>query len=180
LTFESWETIAKLAPIGTALIALVAALIALYSITIVARRRAAIDFFLKTETDEKLIDLYEAFKALRLDLKDITTQQQYEEFKKRKQDPRDVRAFLNLLELIAVGIRRHAFSDTISFHYWGDVLLQGWEASRTYVGFMRKDAAEGTTETLQDLEILYGVWKKRDDKAKRKAQKQARRRRNGS
>jgi hypothetical protein len=65
-----WETVAKLAPIATALIALAASL-ALYSIGVqrdVARRRAAIDFFLKTETDDKLIDLYELFKSLKPDL----------------------------------------------------------------------------------------------------------------
>jgi hypothetical protein len=169
MTFEFWETLAKLAPIGTALIALVAASIALFSITVVARRRAAIDFFLKTETDEKLIDLYEAFKALKPDLMSIKTQQQYDEFKKRKKDCRDVRAFLNLLELIAVGINRKAFSNTISFDYWGDVLLGGSEASRVCVGFMRKDGPEGTSETFLDLEKVYGSWKDRDEARQKRA-----------
>ena len=52
--FNCLETVAKLAPIGTALIALSAAIIALLAILAqmhIARRRAAIDFFLKTEVD---------------------------------------------------------------------------------------------------------------------------------
>ena len=59
--FNCLETVAKLAPIVTALIALSAAFIALLAIwvhMIVARRRAAIDFFLKTEIDKTAIDLY--------------------------------------------------------------------------------------------------------------------------
>jgi hypothetical protein len=50
--FSCWETIAKIAPIGTALIALLAAIIALGAIWTqmhIARRRASIDFFLKTD-----------------------------------------------------------------------------------------------------------------------------------
>src|SRR5258708_13192383 len=63
--FNCLETVAKLAPIVTALIALSAAFIALLAIwvqMIVARRRAAIDFFLKTEIDKTAIDLYKTFK----------------------------------------------------------------------------------------------------------------------
>jgi len=58
--FNGLETVAKLAPIGTALIALSAAIIALLAILAqmhIARRRAAIDFFLKTEVDRTAIDL---------------------------------------------------------------------------------------------------------------------------
>ena len=64
--FSCWETIAKIAPIGTALIALLAAMIALGAIWAqmhIARRRASIDFFLKTEIDKTVIDLHNKFKA---------------------------------------------------------------------------------------------------------------------
>ncbi len=64
--FSCWETIAKLAPIGTALIVLIAAIIALGAMWVqmhIARRRASIDFFLKTEMDKTVIDLYNKCKA---------------------------------------------------------------------------------------------------------------------
>ena len=51
---------------GTALIALVAAAIALRSLSrqkSIARKRAAIDFFLKTEMDQEMRQLYTRFKA---------------------------------------------------------------------------------------------------------------------
>src|SRR2546428_3230408 len=61
------ETAAKFAPIATALIALVASCIALCAIRAqrdIARRRAAIDFFLKTEMDDTVLKLYKRFKPL--------------------------------------------------------------------------------------------------------------------
>jgi len=65
--FSCWEnTIAKLAPIFTAIIALFAALVALGAIWVqmhLARRRASIDFFLKTEIDGTAIELYKKFKT---------------------------------------------------------------------------------------------------------------------
>src|SRR6516225_9225908 len=64
--FSCWETIAKLAPLGTALIVLIAAIIALGAMWVqmhIARRRASIDFFLKTEMHKTVIDLYNKFKA---------------------------------------------------------------------------------------------------------------------
>jgi hypothetical protein len=64
--FSCWETIAKLAPIGTALIVLIAAIIALSSMWVqmhIARRRASIDFFLKAQLDKTVIDLYNRFTA---------------------------------------------------------------------------------------------------------------------
>jgi hypothetical protein len=64
--FSCWQnTIAKLAPIFTAIIALVAAVIALGAIRAqmyIARRRASIDFFLKTEYDPTAIEVYKKFK----------------------------------------------------------------------------------------------------------------------
>ncbi len=52
-----WEHVGKVAPIITALIALVAAVVAIISLRTqvhIARRRAAIDVFLKTEMDQAM------------------------------------------------------------------------------------------------------------------------------
>jgi len=57
----------ELAPIVTAVIALLAALIAVVSILnqrSIARRRAAIDFFLKTQMDATGIELYNDFRRI--------------------------------------------------------------------------------------------------------------------
>jgi hypothetical protein len=104
--FSCWETIAKIAPIGTALIALIAAMIALRAIWAqmhVARRRASIDFFLKTEIDKTVIDLYNKFKANAPSIAFVPGPLDL-----ARSDYEDIRAFLDICELIAVGVNEGA------------------------------------------------------------------------
>ena len=65
---EDLEAWARIAPLGTATIAFVAASIALWAMFVqrkdTARRRAALDFFLKTETDDMLINAYNTFNEI--------------------------------------------------------------------------------------------------------------------
>src|SRR6266567_808242 len=96
------EPAAKLAPIATALIALVASCIALWAIRAqrdIARRRAAIDFFLKTEMDETVTKLYRRFKELSPTIDQLVAKPDLMD----TQEYHDIRAFLNICELIAVG-----------------------------------------------------------------------------
>jgi hypothetical protein len=60
------EKLAKIAPIGTVLVALSALAVATWSLLAqkgVARRRAAIGFFLETEMDEKLLAAYDKYRS---------------------------------------------------------------------------------------------------------------------
>jgi hypothetical protein len=81
--------------LSAAIIALLAILAQMH----IARRRAAIDFFLKTEVDRTAIDLYKTFKAkaplitsIPDPVLDVERRNAYE----------DIRAFLNICELIEV------------------------------------------------------------------------------
>ena len=63
--WHSRDDIAKVAPAATALVAFCALVVALCSLgnqKSIARKRAAIDFFLKTELDDKLLDAYAKYK----------------------------------------------------------------------------------------------------------------------
>jgi hypothetical protein len=114
---DYWEAAGKIAPIMTAIIALCAAGIAWKAIQAqrdIARRRAAIDFFLKTETDATLIGLYSRFLELNPSHRLITTDEAYKNFKTIERDYRDTRSFINLLELIAVGVNINHF--LMKFH----------------------------------------------------------------
>lgn len=145
--FSCWEAIAKIAPIGTALIVLIAAMIALGAIWAqmhIARRRASIDFFLKTEMDKTVIDLYNKFKANALsiafvpDPSDLT-----------RRDYDDIRAFLNICELIAVGVNNGAFSKSVSEAYWGDVISNAYQTAKQLINNVRNTPGEGlVTHTL--------------------------------
>jgi hypothetical protein len=156
--FNCLETVAKLAPIGTALIALSAAIIALLAILAqmhIARRRAAIDFFLKTEVDRTAIDLYKTFKAkaplitsIPDPVLDVERRNAYE----------DIRAFLNICELIAVGVRKRAFSKSVSKAYWGDVIPSSYQTAKQLIDDIRRTPGEGSRYTYIDLEKVAKKW----------------------
>ena len=161
--FSCWEAIAKIAPIGTALIALIAAMIALGAIWAqmhIARRRASIDFFLKTEIDKTVIDLYNKFKANAPSIAfvpgpvDLT-----------RSDYEDIRAFLNVCELIAVGVNNGAFSKSVSEAYWGDVVSNAYQTAKQLINNIRNTPGEGSRYTYVNLEKLAKRWAKRTRKA---------------
>ena len=161
--FSCWEIIAKLAPLGTALIVLIAAIIALGAMWVqmhIARRRASIDFFLKTEMDKTVIDLYDKFKAnapsivFVPDPSDLT-----------RSDYEDIRAFLNICELIAVGVNKGAFSKSVSEAYWGDVIPNAYQTAKQLINNIRNTPGEGSRYTYVNLEKLAKRWAKRTRKA---------------
>src|SRR4030095_2305233 len=88
----------------------------------IARRRASIDFFLKTEMDKTVIDLYNKFKAnspliaFVPDPSNLT-----------RSDYNDTRTFLNICELIAVGVNKGAFSKSVLVSYWGDLIPDSFQ-----------------------------------------------------
>jgi hypothetical protein len=52
---KTWEEVGRIAPVATAVVAAAAAVIAYSALRVqrdLARKRAALDFFLKTETDK--------------------------------------------------------------------------------------------------------------------------------
>jgi hypothetical protein len=114
----TWEELAKLAPLATVIITCLAAGIAVASILYqgrLARRRATVDFFIKFETDDKLVDSYYVFRQETKILRQgapLSTIIESSSF-------RSVRLFLDLCELLCAGIRQEAFSENIAFQYWG-------------------------------------------------------------
>jgi hypothetical protein len=120
----------------------------------IARRRAAIDFFLKTELDADTVKLYKLFKDTAPQftswaaMSNFTDQVGYHR----------VRAFLNICELIAVGIRHKAFSKKVSKAYWGDVLPDSYRQAKPLIERIRETPGEGTKYTYSDLEWLCEKW----------------------
>jgi hypothetical protein len=118
----SLEEIVKIAPIGTVLVALCALAVATWSLLAqkgVARRRAAIDFFLKTEMDEKLLIAYDNYKD---GVKELRKTIDFEVFCTSTHYPH-VRNYLNVLELMAVGIENNTFDERICYVYWNGFVL---------------------------------------------------------
>jgi len=154
----TWEEIAKLAPIATACIALLAAFVAtraIYAQRDIAMRRAAIDFFLKTEMDDKLIVLYKTFKKHTKDVVKLMADPNFVE----TTEYHDIRAFLNICELIAVGVNEKAFSNRLSYKYWGVVLSDSYNATLPLIQKIREMPGEGEANTYIELQILCADWR---------------------
>ena len=154
-SWEQWETIGKVTPIATATIALGAAGTAVAAILIqrdVAKRRAAIDFFLKTDLDREIISLYDRFK--KIDVSHLRSTPM--PAKLDLPEYRDARTFLNICELIAVGVNKGAFSESVSKAYWGDVLPNAYKKMRAFIRDVRASNDEGgplPTATLNNYVI---------------------------
>jgi len=119
------DTHVTYAPLMTPAVAVGAGCIALYAVHVqrtIARRRAAIDFFLKTEMDEALLKRFNDFEskveALNAAMTPTTTMAELGVMP----DYPYIRGYLNIHELIAVGIRLKVFDEKVSFHYWSGVL----------------------------------------------------------
>ena len=120
----------------------------------IARRRAAIDFFFKTELDKDAIALYNNFK--KVDVLKLTNVPMAE--RKISKDYEDARSFLNVCELIAVGIHNDAFSENVSLAYWGDVLPAAYKRMEPLIKEIRQTEGEGSSETYADLQTLCEKW----------------------
>jgi hypothetical protein len=157
----------ELAPIVTAVIALLAALIAVVSILnqrSIARRRAAIDFFHKIQMDATGIELYNDFRRIAPGIAAITSM---ESFVATPEHSR-VRSFLNVCELISVGINERVFSERVSYAYWGDVLPWSFQAAEPLIQYVRQRPGEGTPSTYRDLERVARMWAKRNARRPRR------------
>jgi len=145
----------------TAMVAAFALLVAAIGIFVqwkIARRRAAIDFFIKTEMDKHLLDSYDQF-WLGIDrMKEMNVADFYSS---KETEVRthyfSVRKYLNVHELIAVGIKNEMLDDKICFDFWCDVLLRGVDAARPLVDFVRQQ--RGHQSTYDELITLYNRWK---------------------
>jgi len=157
---------AEFAPIVTAVIALLAALAAVVSIhdqRNIARRRTAIDFFLKTQMDATGIELYNDFRRIAPGIAAITSM---ESFVATPEHSR-VRSFLNVCELISVGINERVFSEEVAYAYWGDVLPWSYQAAEPLIQYVRQRQGEGTPSTYRDLERVAKMWAERNARRKR-------------
>jgi hypothetical protein len=99
----------------------------------VARRRAAIDFFLKTEMDEKMLTAYNLYVESK---RKISSYSDMKEFC-RTEHYDHVRAYLNILELLAVGVHNNTFDQRICYVYWCDFIKGAVADCRPLLDYLR-------------------------------------------
>ena len=123
----------------TVLIAMLAGGIAIWNIhsqRAIARRRAAFDLFLKTETDEKMLTAYDNFHLGINEMKNARNIQGFCTYKKTRQSYLSIRKYLNVHELVAVGIYEEVLDPDVCYSYWGDALLNGYSDAEPVLNYV--------------------------------------------
>jgi hypothetical protein len=165
VTLAWYDRLLPYAPYATALIAcgaLVTAIIAISKQTQVARRRAAIDFFPKTDLDHNMLEAHREYKSavkeLKSHLADGKTVKSFEDSNERVY--LSILKYLNVHELVAVGIKNNVFDEDVCFNFLGDVLVQ--HADETAAVIDHEIESEETPSAAHlELRNLSAEWAER-------------------
>jgi hypothetical protein len=141
----------------TAIAAAIIAGVTIYTQRDIARKRAAVDVFIKTEMDEKMIEAYERFNT---GIAAMSTTGNIEEFCK-SENPHylAIRKYLNVHELIAVGIKHEVLDKDVCYHYWCDTLTNGYRNAKPLIEYLL--SRPENKYTYSDLRRLNFDWLKR-------------------
>ncbi len=162
------------------LVAMLAGAIAFYSIhvtRVTARRRAAIDFFLKTDMDKGMAEIYKAFRdSLAVWEAHVAAKKPVEDFikgsnGKLSDDYRNINTYLSIHELVAVGIGNKVFDDAVCYNFWSDALVRHTERTKALIE--HEASTEGGAAAYWELRNLSSKWKKRLVKWQTKQTKKA-------
>jgi hypothetical protein len=108
--------------------ALITAIISISAQKKTARKRAATDFFLKTEMDREILESHKRFTKAVDNLKMVVTSTgEVKSHFIHTSDYWSIRDYLNLHELMAVGILKGVFDDDVCFDFWSGELVRAYE-----------------------------------------------------
>ena len=169
------------APLITPIVATAAGAIAIYSIHVtrsVARKRGAVDFFLETGMDKGMVDAYAAFQvALSAWEKHDASGKPVEFFLREENGAytayyKDITSYLNIYELVAVGIKNKVFDHEVCYNFWSDALVRHTDKTRKLIE--HEVASEGGLAAYLELRKLSIEWKRRLQSGKRNRGKKLR------
>lgn len=168
-----YDQLLPYAPFITALIALGAVATAITAILTqarIARRRAAIDFFLKTDLDEKMLEAHREFEASIKLLKSHTAGGgTVGDFAAANDTAyRQIWKYLNVHELIAVGIKRKVFDAGVCYNFWGDALVRHAKDAEAVIYYEMEASAPSA---YLELRQLSAKWTRRAEKWRAKQSK---------
>ena len=148
---------------GIATAAGVIALCNMHSQRTIARKRAEFDIFLKTETDEKMLTAYDNFH------KGVTAMGKAPDIKAfcSSEGTREsylwIRKYLNVHELVAVGIKEEVLDPNVCYFYWGDTLTNNVNDAKPVLEFLK--TRPKNKYTYADLQKLNTDWAARKQNA---------------
>lgn len=157
-----WCWLLNHGPTAAALVALFGVVVAICAICTqrsIARRRATLDLFFKTEMDKAVVDALHDYEASLAKLKDHGRFYEVEDYRK-------LRVYLNIHELVATGIDRKILDETICYDFWSDELVRAYKAlitpydGKTLIDHIR--IRENSRERYAQLKKLGKCWEAKD------------------
>jgi hypothetical protein len=139
----------------TALIAggaLFAAAISIRSQREIARKRAATDFFLKTEMDHETLESHKRYtKALAKLASCLDGKGEMPSSFEGTDEYWAIRDYLNLHELMAVGILKDVFDDVVCHDFWAGEMRRAYEAAMPLIKYVQAQPGQSGTyiETIK-------------------------------
>lgn len=122
-----------------------------------ARKRAAIDFFLKTEIDQHSLLLWDAFRSALQALADASS---YEEFQNQNhKENGQIERYLNIFELVACGVKGKILDEGICKSYWRTIILDTYDKTDKMLRYIQSKA--NAEENFQQFKWLAQRWQVR-------------------
>jgi Domain of unknown function (DUF4760) len=84
---------------------------------------------------------------------------------------RDINTYLNIHELVAVGIKNKVFDQKVCYNFWSDALVRHTDRTRKLIEF--EVASDGGAAAYLELRTLSAKWKKRIIKWQKKQAKRS-------
>ncbi|WFU44111.1 DUF4760 domain-containing protein [Bradyrhizobium sp. CB82] len=125
----------------------------------IAKNRAAVDFFIKTEMDQPMLTAHARYEAAALILAKHTDNSTLMARFEASDDYAHVRSYLNIHELLAVGIRKGVIDEDVAYHFWADTLIRHCNECEPLIKRLRQRPSHGAA--YLELTSLYERWSAR-------------------
>jgi hypothetical protein len=133
-----WGTVPQWCTVIIALGALITAIVSIRSQREIARKRAATDFFLKTEMDPATLHARKKYYDAVPKLKMIVTDKGEMHISFANSDEYwAIRDYLNLHELVSVGLLKGVFDEEVCFDFWSGELVLAYEEALPLIKYVQ-------------------------------------------
>jgi hypothetical protein len=145
-----WGTVPQWLTAGIAAGALIAAVISIGSQREIARKRAATDFFIKTEMDRDTLESHKRYTDAIAKMKMVVTASgEMQNSFAGSDEYWAIRDYLNLHELMAVGILKKVFDDRVCHDFWAGELHRAYEDAMPLINYVQSQPrSKGTYSEL--------------------------------
>lgn len=122
----------------------------------IARKRAAMDFFVKTEMDKHTLVAHKNYtKSVEVMRKHLQQKKPLKTFV-NTDAYWSIREYLNLHELMGVGINQGVFDDDVCFDFWHGELRRAYQATEALIRYIQTQPDEN--KTYIELVKVQACW----------------------